>query len=45
MVTVINRENIPWLVSHFGQAWPFGMVIIDELSSFKNHRAKRLRLW
>lgn len=41
MVTVINRENIPWLVEHFGQAWPFDMVVIDELSSFKNHRAKR----
>ena len=41
MVTVINRENVPWLVGHYGDAWPFDMVIIDELSSFKNHRAKR----
>lgn len=41
MVTVINRENVPWLVAHYGDAWPFDMVIIDELSSFKNHRAKR----
>ena len=41
MVTVINRENIPWLVAHYGTAWPFDMVVIDELSSFKNHRAKR----
>ncbi|KXA67539.1 DEAD/DEAH box helicase [Cutibacterium avidum] len=41
MVTVINRENIPWLVSQLGEAWPFDMVVIDELSSFKNHRAKR----
>lgn len=41
MVTVINRENIPWLVAHYGSAWPFDMVVIDELSSFKNHRAKR----
>lgn len=41
MVTVINRENIPWLVGYYGQAWPFDMVVIDELSSFKNHRAKR----
>lgn len=41
MVTVINRENIPWLVAHYGAAWPFDMVVIDELSSFKNHRAKR----
>lgn len=41
MVTVINRENIPWLISQLGSAWPFDMVVIDELSSFKNHRAKR----
>lgn len=41
MVTVINRENIPWLVRQYGDSWPFDMVVIDELSSFKNHRAKR----
>lgn len=41
MVTIINRENIPWLISQLGSAWPFDMVVIDELSSFKNHRAKR----
>lgn len=41
MVTVINRVNVPWLVAHYGSAWPFDMVVIDELSSFKNHRAKR----
>ena len=41
MVTVINRENVPWLVAHYGKSWPFDMIVIDELSSFKNHRAKR----
>lgn len=41
MVTIINRENIPWLVNQMGGSWPFDMVVIDELSSFKNHRAKR----
>lgn len=41
MVTVINRENIPWLVGYYGDAWPFDMVVVDELSSFKNHCAKR----
>ncbi|MDK8566148.1 DEAD/DEAH box helicase, partial [Winkia sp. UMB3164A] len=41
MVTIINRENMPWLVGQYGDGWPFDMVIIDELSSFKNHRAKR----
>ncbi|EFL94277.1 DEAD/DEAH box helicase [Mobiluncus curtisii] len=41
MVTIINRENIPWLVNQLNGSWPFDMVVIDELSSFKNHRAKR----
>lgn len=43
MVTVINRENVPWLVNHLGKSWPFDMVVIDELSSFKNHRAQRFK--
>lgn len=43
MVTVINRENIPWLVAHVGSAWEWDMVVIDELSSFKNHQAARFK--
>lgn len=43
MVTVVNRENVPWLVEHLGSAWPFDMVVIDELSSFKNPQAKRFK--
>jgi SNF2 family DNA or RNA helicase len=42
-VTVINRENIPWLVDYYGAAWPFDMVVIDESSSFKSHSSKRFR--
>jgi len=43
-VYLINRENTQWLVEHFsGRPWPFDMVVIDESSSFKNHRAKRFR--
>ena len=43
-VYVINRENVKWLVEHFEkrhQPWPFDMVVIDELSSFKNHQSQR----
>ena len=40
-VYVINRENVPWLVSE--QNWTFDMVVIDELSSFKNPQAKRFK--
>lgn len=42
-VYVINRENVQWLVEYYGHRWPFDMVIIDESSNFKNHRAKRFR--
>lgn len=42
-IYVINRENIPWLVEHCWPHWPFDMVIIDELSSFKNHQAARFK--
>lgn len=40
---IINRENIPWLVEYYKNAWPFDMVIIDEFSSFKNHNSKRFK--
>lgn len=35
-VTIINRENVPWLVAFWGDDWPYDMVVIDEMSSFKN---------
>lgn len=40
-VVVMNRENVDWLINRSGIKWQWDMVIIDELSSFKNHRAKR----
>ncbi|WP_102412462.1 SNF2-related protein [Beduinella massiliensis] len=42
-VYVINRENIEWLAEEVGRCWPFDMVVIDELSSFKSARAGRFR--
>lgn len=42
-IYVINRENTEWLVDYYKNDWPFDMVIIDELSSFKNHNSKRFR--
>lgn len=39
-VYVINRENVVWLTEHVNP-WPFPIVIIDELSSFKSAQAKR----
>lgn len=42
-VYVINRENVCWLVDTAGKRWPFLIVVIDELSSFKSAQAKRWR--
>ena len=42
-IYVINRENVQWLVDYYRNCWPFDMVIIDESSSFKNHKAKRFQ--
>ena len=40
---VINRENVVWLVEYLGNRWPFKIVVLDELSSFKSARAKRFK--
>lgn len=40
-ITIINRENVDWLVESGN--FDFDMVVIDELSSFKNHSAKRFK--
>lgn len=40
-IYVINRENVVWLTEKCGKAWPFPIVVIDELSSFKSAQAKR----
>lgn len=42
-VYTINRENIPWLVKHYGEKWPFDMVVIDESSSFKSSSSLRFK--
>ena len=42
-IYVINRENVPWLVGFYQSAWPFDMVVIDELSSFKSAKAIRFK--
>ena len=42
-ITIINRENLQWLIEESGFSFDFDMVIIDELSSFKNHKSKRFK--
>jgi len=42
-VYIINRENVQWLVETSGIPFDFDMIVVDELSSFKNHQSKRFR--
>ncbi|MCM1530458.1 MAG: DEAD/DEAH box helicase [Alistipes sp.] len=42
-IYIINRENVQWLVEDSGIAFDYQMLIIDELSSFKNHDTKRFK--
>lgn len=40
-IYIINRENVQWMVEN--TQFDFDMIVIDELSSFKNHQAKRFK--
>ena len=42
-ITIINRENLGWLIDSSGFNFDYDMIIIDELSSFKNHKSKRFQ--
>ena len=42
-IYIINRENVKWLIEDSSLPFDFDTVILDELSSFKNHKAKRFR--
>ena len=42
-LTIINRENVDWLVNKSGCSLDFDMIVIDELSSFKSYQARRFR--
>lgn len=40
-IYIVNRENLQWLVEN--SDFDYDMVVIDELSSFKNWNAKRFK--
>ena len=43
-IYVVNRENVEWLCGMYtGSSWPFDMVVVDELSSFKSAQAARFK--
>ena len=41
-ITIINRENVDWLIKYL-RSFPYDCVVVDELSSFKNHKSKRFK--
>lgn len=42
-IYVTSRDLVTWLTARLGKEWPFDMVVIDELTSFKNHRSQRFK--
>lgn len=42
-IYIINRENVQWLIEKSGVSFDFDMVVVDELSSFKNYQSKRFK--
>ena len=42
-IYIINRENVQWLIDESGIQFDFDTLVVDELSSFKNFKAKRFK--
>lgn len=42
-VYVIGRDNFAWLVGLYGGSLPFDVLVIDELTSFKNSKSQRFK--
>lgn len=42
-IYVIGRDNFVWLVGHYGGQLPFDVLVIDELTSFKNSKSQRFK--
>lgn len=40
-IVATNYEQIPWLVEHLGDQWPFRTVIADEATRLKSFRARQ----
>lgn len=40
-VYTMSYDNLPWLVAHCGEAWPFKTVVADELTRLKSYRTRQ----
>lgn len=37
----VNFEQIPWLVEHYGERWPFSTIVVDESTKLKGFRLRQ----
>lgn len=42
-IYVTSRDNFCWLVETAGNRWPYDMVVLDELTSFKTSKSQRFK--
>lgn len=42
-IYITNKENTKWLCEQYKKDWPFDMIVIDELSTFKNPSSQRFK--
>ena len=42
-IYITNKENTKWLCDYYKKDWPFDMVVVDELSTFKNRTSQRFK--
>ena len=43
-IYAVSRDNVCWLIQEYGGVRiPYDMIVIDELTSFKNHASKRFK--
>ena len=40
-VYTVNYENLPWLVEHWGERWPYRTVVLDEATKVKGFRLRQ----
>jgi len=40
-IYTVNYENLPWLVEHWGERWPYRTVVLDESTKVKGFRLRQ----
>lgn len=42
-IYLVSRDNIKWLIETLDGVWPYDVLVLDELSSFKNPQTNRFK--